>query len=75
MKRIKLPFNGVAAIIVFTLIIIFIGVLSWGVTCGIVYLICKCFGWEWFTLLKATGIWLASILISGAFKSTVKVSS
>lgn len=51
-------------IIVITLVGI-ITLISWGVTCGIVYLICKCFGWIWFSLARATGIWLILGLISG----------
>lgn len=44
------------------LLIIIIGGLSWLLTCGIVKLICLCFGiaFSWFT---ATGIWLILTLI------------
>lgn len=39
--------------------------LSWGVTVGIIKLITLCFGWE-FSLLVATGVWLALLLIKWA---------
>ena len=45
--------------------------LSWGVTVGLVYLICLCFGLTW-SLLTATGVWLALLLIRGIFQVTVK---
>lgn len=41
--------------------------LSWGITAGLVFLICKCFSWE-FSLLTATGIWLIILLASSAFR-------
>ena len=49
---------------------IFLGVmaLSWGATVGIIKLITLCFGWN-FSLLIATGIWLAMFLVSACFKS------
>lgn len=42
--------------------------LSWGATVGIIKLITLCFGWN-FSLLIATGIWLAMFLVSACFKS------
>lgn len=36
---------------------VLIEALSWGVTVGILYLVCMCFSWP-FSLLTATGIWL-----------------
>ena len=49
--------------ILFALFIIaFALALSWGVTIGIIYLICLCFSWE-FSLVGATGIWLIGCLI------------
>lgn len=45
--------------------------LSWAVTIGLVYLICLCFGLTW-SLLTATGVWLALFLIRGIFQVTVK---
>jgi hypothetical protein len=47
------------------LIILLCLALSWGITVGIIALICLCFGLT-FSLLKATGIWLILVLI-GAF--------
>lgn len=45
-------------------IIAIIGVflISWGATCGILWLICMCFGLD-FSLLIATGIWLVLVLL------------
>lgn len=43
-------------------------VLSWGATVCMIKLITLCFGWN-FSLLIATGIWLAMLLISACFKS------
>lgn len=40
--------------------------LSWIATCGLIYLIALCFGWE-FSWLIATGIWLGLALVSGLF--------
>lgn len=39
--------------------------LSWGASVGIIKLITLCFGWE-FSLLVATGVWLALLLIKWA---------
>ena len=43
---------------------------SWGVTIGLVYLICLCFGLQW-SMLMATGVWLVLILVRGIFKVVV----
>ena len=43
--------------------------LSWGVSVGIIYLVCLCFSWS-FDLLTATGIWLVLTLVGSFFKST-----
>lgn len=40
--------------------------LSWIMTCGLLYLICLCFGWE-LSLGVATGVWLVMLLISSLF--------
>lgn len=42
--------------------------LSWIATCGIVKLICLCFGLT-FSWLIATGIWLVMILLRSVFGS------
>ena len=43
-------------------------IISWGLTCGIIYLITLCFGivFNWWI---ATGIWLILFLLSAYFKS------
>ena len=42
-------------------------IVSWLITCGIVKLICLCFGLT-FTWLIATGIWLIIILLRYIFR-------
>lgn len=50
------------------LLLILLGIaLSWGITIGIIALICLCFHLT-FNLLIATGIWLILILISSFLK-------
>lgn len=51
------------------LIILLALALSWGMTIGIIALICLCFGLT-FSLLKATGIWLILVLIGSFLKPT-----
>lgn len=41
--------------------------ISWGITCGLVALICLCFGWT-FSWLIATGIWLVAGIVQLLFK-------
>lgn len=43
--------------------------ISWGVTVGVIFLICLCFNLQ-FTIVTATGIWLFLGLISGFLKSS-----
>jgi hypothetical protein len=43
--------------------------LSWGITIGIIALICACFGLT-FSLPIATGIWLVLVLLSSFLKPT-----
>lgn len=39
---------------------------SWLLTCGIIFLICLCFGWT-FSFAIATGIWLILCLLGSIF--------
>lgn len=39
---------------------------SWLLTCGIIFLICLCFGWA-FSFAIATGIWLILCLLGSVF--------
>ena len=55
----------------FILVIVLACLLSWAVTCGIVYLITLCFGIG-FSLPIATGCWLIMLLISTLFKNKKK---
>lgn len=52
-------------LIILLIFVVMIG-LSWAITCGIIKLICLCFGLK-FSLFIATGIWLILILINGFF--------
>ena len=40
--------------------------ISYGISVGLMYLVCLCFSWE-FNLLIATGIWLLGVLFKGLF--------
>ena len=59
------------AFLIGLLIFILALTVSWAITCLIVYAITLCFSWP-FTLATATGVWLITLLISGAVKSTTK---
>lgn len=39
---------------------------SWGITVGLIYLVCLLFGWT-FKLSFATGIWIILILLRSVF--------
>jgi len=45
--------------------------LSWAICVGIIWLICRCFSWQ-FSLASATGVWLIICLIKGAISSGKK---
>lgn len=40
---------------------------SFCITAGLLYLICLCFGWSWWSWQVALGVWLVLVLIKGAF--------
>lgn len=44
--------------------------LDWGITVGLVYLICLCFGLSW-SMLMATGVWLVLLLVRSGSKVVV----
>lgn len=46
--------------------------LSWIINCGIVYLICVCFGWP-FSWGMATGVWLIMCLARTVFRNAITV--
>lgn len=48
---------------------LFIIALSWLTTCGLLYLITLCFGWE-FSWAIATGVWLILVMVSSFFRSS-----
>ncbi|MCR0315258.1 hypothetical protein MKA27_13165 [[Clostridium] innocuum] len=41
--------------------------ISWAITCSVIYLICLCFSLN-FSLLVATGVWLCTIFVRQIFK-------
>ena len=57
------------AFLIGLLIILLCLALSWGITIGIIALICLCFGLT-FSLPIATGIWLVLVLIQAFLKPT-----
>ena len=63
---------GVTAGILIALMIAAILGFSWITTCGIIYLICTCFGWT-FTWPIATGIWLVTLIARSIFSNTTTV--
>ena len=63
---------GIAAGIIVSLMIVGCLGLSWICTCGIIYLICACFGWT-FTWLIATGVWLVTFIARSIFSNTITI--
>jgi len=53
-------------ILIFASALIIVGLLSWGLTVGVIKLITLCFGWG-FSLSVATGIWLVLGLLGWVF--------
>ena len=45
---------------------------SFGITAGLLYLICLCFGWAWWSWQAALGVWLVLVLIKVAFGRSAK---
>lgn len=64
--------SGIAAGIIVALMVIAVLGISWISTCGVVYLVCACFGWT-FTWPIATGIWLLTCLARSIFSNTTTV--
>lgn len=63
--------GAMALCIIAVLMIIGYGI-SWIATCGLIYLITLCFGWE-FNWLIATGIWLLIIIARSIFSHNTTV--
>ena len=57
--------GGFLAVLLVAMLVFAYG-LSWIITCGVVYLITLCFGWD-FSWLMATGVWAAAFLIRALF--------
>ena len=49
-----------------SLILIAIFAVGWALTCGLIYLICICFGLK-FSWTISTGIWLVLLLLKNSF--------
>lgn len=64
--------SGIAAGTIVALVVIAVLGISWISTCGVVYLVCACFGWT-FTWPIATGIWLLTCLARSIFSNTTTV--
>ena len=71
MKNLKrnIATKGIATVIVLGVIIVIYGV-SWIVTCGLIKLVCMCFGLT-FTWKIATGIWIVLAILQSVFNTTV----
>lgn len=53
----------------FALLIFVLAVtVSWWMLYGILYLICLCFEWAFFSWKLVTGVWLILFLLGGLFK-------
>lgn len=63
---------GILATIGFIIGFAAIYAISWIATCGIIALICLCFGWT-FNWLIATGVWLVILLLRSIFRTNVTV--
>ena len=55
--------SGIVFIVTFAICM----ALSYGVTAGLLRLICLCFGWEWWSWQMALGIWLVLVVLKAAF--------
>ena len=41
--------------------------LSYGMTAGLLWLVCLCFSWTWWSWQAALGVWLVLVIIKLAF--------
>ena len=55
--------SGIVFIVTFAICM----AVSFGITAGLLYLICLCFGWAWWSWQVALGVWLVLVLIKAAF--------
>ena len=62
--------NVIAALLV-VLVVILVIALSWAVTVGIVWVVCRLLDLAFFTLGRATAIWLCLGLLGSVFHITV----
>ena len=55
--------SGIVFIVTFAICM----ALGYGITAGLLWLICLCFGWEWWSWQMALGIWLVLVVLKAAF--------
>lgn len=55
--------SGIVFIVTFAICM----ALSYGITAGLLWLICLCFGWEWWSWQMALGICLVLVVLKAAF--------
>lgn len=55
--------SGIVFIVTFAICM----ALSYGITAGLLWLICLCFGWERWSWQMALGIWLVLVVLKAAF--------
>ena len=53
--------------IVFAITSVALLALSYGITAGLLWLVCLCFGWEWWSWQVALGVWLVLVALKTAF--------
>ena len=58
-------------VIIVAALIALLYALSWAICVGIIWLICRCFSWQ-FSLSAVTVVWLIICLIKGAMSSGKK---
>lgn len=67
----KLKDMSIRAICVTVGLLIGLYAISWLIGCGLIFLICACFGWE-FSWAIATGIWLIMCVVKSLFGKSDK---
>lgn len=55
--------------IVFASVFVVALALSYGITAGLLWLVCLCFGWSWWSWQVAAGVWLVLVAVRLALRS------
>lgn len=71
-KTLKMFGKGFVAVLLGALLVLAIFAISWICTCGVIALICMCFGWT-FSWAIATGIWMIMCLARTVFSNNTTV--